>query len=313
MALHAQRVDSMTLGFAGATWTENDERMVMVAGDTRISGPGQRITDAGVKTYELGGRSALVASGHALPPMMAAELTRSLIENHNRRTPDRKINFVDTVRLVSYFLKYTAEQQSAECRAAAAGFLKDGAPCMASITISPGFNRAGFFPVEQSGTSILPVGDESAARLLLHAVQAAQEQKRPRFAAALSILYYTANLRAAFETVGGGISVGTCLYPAEHFSWPITEFNEVLFLRGLNVTKSHRPSWPPPEVIPYDEAWCVAQDRLVADMPSQKLTDSAKKGTLRGFDIDSITPETLFTSHEEPDDLSPARQSSGPE
>ena len=54
--------DKMTLGFAAAAWTETDERMVAVAADTRITFTDGR-SDAGAKTYELGGPCAMVASG----------------------------------------------------------------------------------------------------------------------------------------------------------------------------------------------------------------------------------------------------------
>jgi hypothetical protein len=140
----------------GVRWCRVDdrrERMVVVAADTRISVPDGPLTDAGVKTYELGGPCAMVAAGHALPPMMAAELTRSLIENHIRRSPDSRVTFFDTVRLASFFLKRAAEEQSASSQAAVAGFLKAGAPCVASIVVSPGFNRAAFHKIEAGGTT----------------------------------------------------------------------------------------------------------------------------------------------------------------
>src|SRR5262245_33116360 len=111
--------------------------MVAVAADSRIMGSGAPLTDAGVKTYELGGRAALVASGNALPPLMAAEITRSIIDNHNRRTPDRLINFADTVRVFSFLMKRTAAEWGADCHVAVAGFRESGAPCLASVRVSP--------------------------------------------------------------------------------------------------------------------------------------------------------------------------------
>jgi len=120
----------MTLGLALAAWTERDERMVAVAADTRISSNHAPLTDAGLKTYELGGRCAMVTSGHALPPMMTAEITRSFVENHNRRTQSKKVSFFDTVRLASFFLKRAAEEQGAISRVVVAGFLGGGAPCL---------------------------------------------------------------------------------------------------------------------------------------------------------------------------------------
>jgi hypothetical protein len=217
-------------------------------------------------------------------------------------SPERKVRFFDTVRLASFFLKRAAEEQSASSQVAVAGFLAAGAPCVASIVVSPGFNRAAFLKVEPGGTTALPVGDPTAARLLLEAMAEAKRQKRRTFASALAILRYAARHAGAFRTIGGGISVGTCTTPAEYFSWPLIEIDGSRFLRGMDVTAFYRPGWPAPEVIPYDEAWCAEQDQRVASLPA---TVPAKVGTLPGFDIDAIAnPETLFASHDEPD-LSP--------
>lgn len=288
----------MTLGFACAAWTPKDELAVVVAADTRISSNGSPLTDAGVKTYELGGRCAMVASGHALPPMMAAELTRSLVENHNRKTPERKIGFFDTARLASFFLKRAASEQGAVCKVALAGFLKAGAPCVASVVVSPDFNRVAFRPVARGGTIAIPVGEPSGARLLLEAMAAAKRQGRLVIPTAIGILLYTSRHEGAFRSIGGGISVGACMGAEEHFSWPLVEIDGQRFLRGMNVTEFHRPDWPAPEVVPYDDDWCAEQDQRTSLAPSEP----SYGGTLPGFDIDAIaTPETLFAATQEPD------------
>ena len=287
----------MTLGFAAAAWTETDERMVAVAADTRITFTDGR-SDAGAKTYELGGPCAMVASGNALPPMMAAELTRSLIENHNRRTPERKVSFFDTVRLASFFLRRAWDEHGPPCRVAVAGFLEAGPPCIASIVVSTGFNRTAFHRIAKGGTTAMPMGDPIAGRLLVESMAEAKKQKRPTIATAINVLLYTARHDGAFPTVGGGLSVGTCMFGADYFSWPLIEIDGVRFLRGMDVTAAYRPGWPRPEVIPYDEAWCAEQDQRVASLPEKPLP---KGGTLPGFDIDALKPETLFASHVEPD------------
>jgi hypothetical protein len=288
----------MTLGFAAAVWRESGERMVLVAADTRISFGRDRRMDAGVKTYELGGRAAMVASGDALPAIMAAEPVRSLVENHNRRTPERPISFFDTVRLLSFFLKRAADQQGATSRVAVAGFLEAGAPCLASVVVSPTFNRAAFHKLEAGGRTAMPVGDEAAGRLVIECMAEAHRQKRPTIATAINVLFYASRHAGAFPTVGGGISVGTCMSDADHFSWPVLEIDGLRFLRGMDVTSAHRPGWPAPEVVPYDEAWCAEQDRRLASLPEQPLQ---KAGTMPGFDIDDLPVETLFASHTEPD------------
>ena len=120
----------MTLGFAAATWFD-DQPVVMVASDARVSaGTDSVLTDGGVKTYELGGACAAVAAGAARPPIMAAEVCRSLVEHHNRCNPERRVNFLNTVRLFAYFLKQTASAQESPSQVAVAGFLTDGTPCL---------------------------------------------------------------------------------------------------------------------------------------------------------------------------------------
>jgi hypothetical protein len=289
----------MTLGFALATWTDTDDRVALIAADTRITSGGDTLTDAGVKTYELGGAAAVVASGHALPPMMAAELARSLIDNHNRRTPDRRVGFFDTVRLFAFFLKRLCSEQNASCSTAVAGFLNGSTPCLASVVAGPNFNRAGFMKVKPGGMSALPVGDPVAAKLLLRAVAEAKSAKLPRVSYALSMLYYIAQLRGVFETVGGGISVGTCLSTHSCFSWPIVGIGGCRFLRGMDVTAHHRPGWPEPELIAYDEEWCHALDQRVATEATTGLSAVAPRWSLPGIDIDEIDPATLFATHDD--------------
>src|SRR5690348_12765001 len=120
----------MTLGFAAATWFD-DEPVVMVASDARISVGSQAVlTDVGVKTYELGGRCAAVAAGAARPSMMAAEVCRSVIAYHNQCNPQRRANFLNTVRLFAYFLRRTASTQEAPSQVGVAGFLANGTPCL---------------------------------------------------------------------------------------------------------------------------------------------------------------------------------------
>lgn len=291
----------MTLGFAATAWL-NDEPLVMVASDTRIStNRGSTVaTDAGVKTYELGGRNAMVAAGPAYPPMMAAELTRSIVDNHNRRTPDTKINFLDTVRMFGYFLKQVSGALMDPNEVAVVGFLETGSPCLARVVISPGFNRASFLSGPKGSTQLLPVGKSDGKALLLRSVESATRQGRPRFSAAVATLLYIAKHDGAFQTVGGGIAVGTCDGSSDHFSWPIVEINGRRYLRGVDVSQSYRPSWPEPERIEYDEDWCAALDREVALLEHPLPLEELARGSLPSIDIDAIDPTTLFATHIEP-------------
>jgi hypothetical protein len=291
----------MTLGFAATTWVD-DEPIAMVASDTRISSGATVATDMGVKTYELGARCAMVAAGAAYPPMMAAELTRSIVENHNRRTPEKRINFLDTVRMFSYFLKQVAGDRAPLNEVAIAGFLKGGSPCLARVVISPGFNKAAFLTGPKGTTQLIPVGKEDGKGLLLQSIDAAKKEGRPRFATAVATLLYIAMHDGAFRTVGGGIAVGTCQGIDEHFSWPIIEINGKRYLRGLDVSRCYRPSWPNPEPIEYDENWCAALDKQVALMEDPLLSRKSAVASAPSIDIDAIDPTTIFATHHEPEE-----------
>ena len=75
----------MTLGFAMAAWPEGQDPLVGVVADSRLMQDGTTLSDAGIKTYELGGRSAMVAAGYALPTLISSEFVRPFVENHNRK------------------------------------------------------------------------------------------------------------------------------------------------------------------------------------------------------------------------------------
>jgi hypothetical protein len=291
----------MTLGFAATAWLD-DEPAAMVASDTRISLGASVATDMGVKTYELGARCAMVAAGAAHPPMMAAELTRSIVENHNRRTPERRVNFLDTVRMFSYFLKQVAGERAPANEVAIAGFLEGGSPCLARVVVSPGFNKAAFLTGPKGVTQLIPVGKDDGKGLLLRSVDAATKEGRPRFATAVATLLYIAMHDGAFQTVGGGIAVGTCQGLCEHFSWPIIEINGKRYLRGLDVSQCYRPSWPRPEPIEYDEGWCAALDRQVALMEDPLPSREGAMASVPSIDIDAIDPTTVFATHHEPEE-----------
>jgi hypothetical protein len=270
----------MTLGFAAFQWGPEGHRDVYVAADTRIS-LGPHTVDAGLKTYELGDRCAMVAAGAALPPMTAADLTRSLVEGHNRSS-STKVGFFNTVRILSILLLRVAKPYNANCRVAVAGFLRDGSPCLALIQISPQLNKVCFRKAIEGASAAFPVGDDNAARLLLTAMAAARAENRSPLGAALNMLIYIAKHEGMWESVGGALSLGACSAGAQAFEWPIVRVHDRYLWRGIDVTDHYGAGWPTAAPINYDESWCAKVDRT-SDSERQVALEIA--GSLPGFDI----------------------------
>jgi len=289
----------MTLAFAVAASIPPEPPFVMVAADSRLSLGNETHSDTGIKICELGGRTAMVAAGQALPVFTAAEVVRPIVENHNRREAPAMLGFYDTVRLLAFFLKRAAEQQAWSCEVGVAGFLSSGVPTLAHIIVSPTRNKATFFSVQSDGMRSIPIGDRPAARFLMQGLAVAKRDRKPVLTSGLSLLWYMSQHPGAFGSIGGGVAVGQCAARDQAFSWPIVEFAGRRFLRGIDVTPYYRPSWPPPLVVPYDEEWCSELD--------QKVT--LQEGTIQpvpvsgsSYEIDSMSaPDTLFQTHNDPE------------
>lgn len=286
----------MSLGFAAIACVAPTPPTFIVAADSRITFGDDVKSDAGLKTYELGGRAAAVAAGSALPAIHAADIVRTIVENHNRRTPERRLGFYDTTRLFSFFLKRAADAQGAQCEIAIAGFLNSQVPAIALVHVTPARSRVIFQSVEPGEKAAIAVGSSEGGRVLMRGL--ASLAGKPIIAPALSLLWYIAQHPGAFESIGGGLSVGTCTAEADSVSWPIIEIAGRRFLRGLDVTDSYRPNWPPPVTIDYDDGWCEGMDRRF-----DAKEDTVEPGGVEvsDFDIDSLsTADTLFQTHDDP-------------
>ena len=152
-------------------------------------------------------------------------------------------------------------------------------------------------------TIAVPVGVSDGKSLLLRSIAAAKEEGRPRLGSPLASLFYMAKHAGAFNTLGGGIAVGSCRRGDSGFSWPIIEIEARRYLRGIDVTDSYRPNWPEPEVIEYDESWCAALDRKTASMESGLFPEDMG-GSIPAIDIDTIDSASVFLAHDEPPEWS---------
>lgn len=288
----------MTLGFAMAAWPEGQDPLVGVVADSRLMQDGTTLSDAGIKTYELGGRSAMVAAGYALPALISSEFVRPFVENHNRKNA-KPLGFYDTVRLFAFFLRRSSRNTQAKCQIAVTGFLESGRPCLAYVVASPDLNRVRFFSVEEGETLVIPVGSSEAGALLLQGLAAAKTERRPSFVSGISLVWYMCRHPGAFSSVGGSLSVGSAEVGDTHFSWHHVQIEGRRFLRGMDVTECARASWPSPYVVDYDESWCATLDLKVnQDVDSVYKPEHLIGG---GYDIDLLSsPETLFQTCDDP-------------
>lgn len=282
----------MTIGFGIAVCNERAGRCVGIAADSRLSSNGSTLSDAGVKTYALGGRSAMVAAGSALPAISAADIVRPFIEDHNR-TNKVPIGFYDTVRLVAFFLKRSCSAPGWSCQVVVVGFLQSGRPCLASVTVSQDKNRVTFFSVDDGQHHVLAVGEPNARSFLLQGLAAAHSEGRKIVESGLSIVRYMSKHPGAFNSIGGGLSLGSCDVGHSNFSWPHVQIDGRRYVRGVDVTDCARPSWPPAVSMHYDETWCADLDlRLHRD---RILVTEPEGLTVTSYEIETMsTPETLF-------------------
>ncbi|WP_031435407.1 Ntn hydrolase family protein [Methylomarinum vadi] len=287
----------MTIGFGAIAWNEEVGRIVAVAADSRLSHNGNTISDAGVKTFELGGSSAMVVAGNALPAISAADIVRQIVDNHNRKS-DKRMGFYDTTRLLAFFLKRACEPESWCCKATVVGFLDNGLPSLSIVIISKIENSVRFFNVEKGGSIFFPVGTAEACDFIRQGFELAKKEGKSLISTGLSLIYYMSEL-SAFPTIGGAISLGCCNYGDQYFSWPHISIDDRLFYRGIDLTENARPTWPMAERIEYDQEWCSKLDvRLHQDVePIQEVVTAP--GCIYQID-DLSTPETLFQLHNDP-------------
>jgi hypothetical protein len=291
----------MTMGFAIASLRPDAPREVLVAADSRLSFSTGNHSDTGIKTLEVGGRVVIVAAGHAIPATASAEMTRPIVERHNRELPTRRIGFYDTCRILAFFIKRAAEPHGWSCHVVAAGFLSSGTPALANIVVSPSRNRVSFFQPDPGGVLSIPVGIDDGKRLLLKGLAKATQEGRRVVESGVGLLWYmNRHADPAFMSVGGGLSIGMCGAEESSPSWPIFEIDQHRFYRGLEVSAYARPSWPQPIRFEYDKSWCEILDHEV----SKNCEPFGDFTEIRGgaYEIDAlVTPDTLFATCDDPE------------
>jgi hypothetical protein len=217
-----------------------------------------------IKTYSLGPRSGAVAAGNALSVGTAAELTRSIAEDHDRLSPHASINFYSTVRLFAYFLNQAenANPWSQGSEVALAGFLSNRSPALAKIVTRPSEKtEVHCYAPKQPGSLILMVGQRDAKEQIFSAIQRAFEELGSHWIErAVGTIAYLCQHEGE-HTIGGAPSVAICTRDGPMY-WPFVVIDGKTYLRGFDVTKSVPPSsgdhWLH---LPYDQTWHSQADR----------------------------------------------------
>lgn len=300
----------MTAGCAIASWKNPKRPLLVVAADTRISrrvgDEMRRVNDASVKTLEIADQVAAVFSGDALPTLIAAELTRTILRAQADKDPAKRLGFFDTARLICHFLSKATENLGDCSEVLVAGYYRSGSPDLARILVTDDKSWVSFLKCEPGGTIALAVGPAEAQRVLLRGIERAKHEDKKLVLASLALLEYMIRHgehadegKSTFRTVGGQISIGACDSLSSRFKWPALSVGDRLYWRGMDVTGNWSASWDSPVRVPYDETWCAEVDHETQQVPSPDMGEPAR-GSLATLDVATVAVEELFKIHPDP-------------
>jgi hypothetical protein len=284
-----------------------------VMADSRLSWPIGH-AELAVKTHELGPRVAAVSAGGVIVGPQAAELTRSVINETDRRKPG-SAGLWPATRLFAHFAR-EAHRESARSTGprlppnefALAGLYQSGAPGVAHLEIGDGRERVRFWRPVRDHLACVTIGDATAKRL----VRAAYEKcgdPGSRFAdwhdAVASAFWYAIKAEGeSFKTVGGGLAVGICGDRHAGFMWPLLDFDGQRYYRGVPVGSVTDLSDFPKSILrlQVDMEYAAALDQAVEDaraggqMPKESPPDFE-------CTIDELVGDSPFRSKAEPRQL----------
>ena len=294
----------MTIGFA-ATYLADGHASFLLAADSRYSAKGMT-ADMAIKTYSLGLRTGAVAAGNGLSVGAAADLTRSIAEDHNRLSPRDPINFYSVVRLFSYFLNQAerANPWSRGCEVGLAGFLSNGSPVLAKVLTRPSEKtEVCCYAPKQAGSLVVMVGQPDAKEQISSAISRALAAPGPHWMErAVATVAYLCEHEGE-PTIGGAPSVAFCPRDGTMY-WPFVIINGRTHLRGFDVTESVPPSQAKDALnLQYDEAWHSEVDRE-RRTPPVKL-DEGFLGISRYLE-DWVAPDQVFRWNLDPESFRPA-------
>jgi hypothetical protein len=294
----------MTIGLALATWRPFlTEPLVLIAADSRVSSHSQLVTDAGVKTYDVGQRLGMVSCGSALPPITAAEIVRPIFDAHNRARTGTPLSFFDSVRTLAFFIDRVASESNMTGESVAVGFFRSGAPGLARIRITNADRHVTFVRPARGGFVAIPLGLPLATDVVLRGMIRAHEAGRSIISAALGLIHYMAGHQGdPFASIGGGLSIGACTRDQAAFEWPPIEIAGRRYVRGMDITDVSREAWPTGLCAEYDEAWCAAVEQDATEKPFGEalIVPGNEVHSLR-YDLrDFVANDEAFKTHDDP-------------
>lgn len=252
----------MTIGFA-ATYTLENQAGFLIAADSRYSVGGSS-ADMAIKTYSLGAQVGAVAAGSALSVSVAAEHTRGIADDHDRLSPNARINFYSTVRLFSFVLDRIEAKnpRTYGTEVLLAGFLSNGSPALAKVVTRP-FQRTEIhcYAPRQRGSLVAMVGQPDAKEQIASAAARAFVEPGQHWAERAAATIWYLSQHEGTPAIGGAPSVAICSRDEAMF-WPFVVVGERTYLRGLEVTESIlSPIGNTVLRLDYDENWHSSNDQ----------------------------------------------------
>lgn len=295
----------MTAGIALASWKDPKRPLLVVAADTRISrrvgAEVSVLNDASVKTLEVDDQVAVAFSGDALPTLIAAEMTRTILHAQSGTDPEERLGFFDTARLLCHFLSAAARNVGELSETLVAGYFRSGTPGVARILVTEDQSLVSFQKCEPGGAIAFAIGPSEAKRLLLRGLERAKQENKKLVLTSIALLEYMLRHEGkTFKSVGGQLSVGACDSLSSRFRWPALAVGERIYWRGIDVTGDWPSEWDAPVRVEYDETWCAEVDQDGPPLPSAE-TGEAASGSLRTLDVANVPKEALFQVHPDPE------------
>jgi len=306
----------MTIGFASTHLNPGEAAFLLVA-DCRFSAAGETATDRGLKTLSSGRQTGAVAAGHVLTMSTAAEMTRGIVDDHDRNTEANPAGFFETVRLFSYFLNDLSKgSNNRACEVVIAGFLRNGNPALAKVITRVGRpTLATLYTHRQRGALISFIGEPIAKVPLMNAIRSGFDRGSLHWVKYATGAIWHLSQDPRRRGIGGAPSVAIC-GSGGHLYWPFVELAGRLYLRGFDVTDARADIFGDIFTVPYDRQWHSDIGKMAAPpeargpgvAPSQASAILAMEYKVENW----VRTATLLRSGPEPEELQAAPQLDGP-